>query len=119
MIRLFAASPKGGIRRKESGRGALSLTAWTARLASTIIVASGQGASMDVGDWLKSLGLERHEPAFRDNSIDADVLPDLTDGDLEKLGVNLGDRKRLVRAIAALAAPGSPANTTSRAPAAG
>ena len=44
---------------------------------------------MDVGDWLRSLGLERHEPAFRDNSIDADVLPELTDGDLEKLGVNL------------------------------
>src|SRR6202041_2050435 len=73
---------------------------------------------MDVGDWLRSLGLERHEPAFRDNSIDADVLPELTDGDLEKLGVNLGDRKRLLKAIAALAAPGPTANTTSRPPAA-
>jgi class 3 adenylate cyclase/tetratricopeptide (TPR) repeat protein len=73
---------------------------------------------MDVGDWLRSLGLERHGPAFRDNSIDADVLPDLTDGDLEKLGVNLGDRKRLLRAIAALAASGHQPSPTSRAPAA-
>ena len=35
---------------------------------------------MDIGAWLRSLGLSRHESAFSDNSIDADVLPDLTDG---------------------------------------
>ena len=50
---------------------------------------------MDIGAWLRSLGLSRYETAFSDNSIDADVLPDLTDGDLAQLGVNLGDRKRL------------------------
>ena len=44
---------------------------------------------MDVGDWLKSLGLGRYDTAFRDSSIDVDVLPDLTDGDLEKIGVTL------------------------------
>ena len=38
------------------------------------------------------------------NSIDADILPDLTDGDLAQLGVNLGDRKRLLKAIASLGA---------------
>ena len=59
---------------------------------------------MDVGVWLRSLGLGRYEVAFRDNSIDADVLPDLTDGDLAQLGVNLGDRKRLLKAIASLGA---------------
>ena len=48
------------------------------------------------------LGLERYEAAFRENAIDADVLRDLTDQDLEKLGVLLGDRRRLLRAIAAL-----------------
>ena len=57
---------------------------------------------MDIGAWLRSLGLSRYETAFCDNSIDADVLPDLTDGDLAQLGVNLGDRKRLLKAIASL-----------------
>ena len=42
---------------------------------------------------------------FRDNSVGPDVLPDLTDGDLEKLGVTLGDRKRLLKAIASLIGP--------------
>ena len=41
---------------------------------------------------------------FRDNKIDLDVLADLTDGDLEKLGIPLGDRKRLLKAIAELCA---------------
>jgi class 3 adenylate cyclase/tetratricopeptide (TPR) repeat protein len=59
---------------------------------------------MDVAVWLRSLGLSRHEAAFSDNSIDADILPDLTDGDLAELGVNLGDRKRLLKAIASLSA---------------
>ncbi len=57
---------------------------------------------MDVDDWLRRLGLGQYEDDFRDNEIGADVLPDLTDGDLEKLGVPLGNRKRLLKAIAAL-----------------
>jgi len=57
---------------------------------------------MDVGAWLRSLGLERYEAAFRENGIDLSVLPDLTDQDLEKLGVLLGHRRKLQRAIANL-----------------
>jgi SAM domain (Sterile alpha motif) len=57
---------------------------------------------MDVASWLRSLGLERYEPVFRENEIDADVLPELTELDLEKLGVPLGHRKRLLKAIATL-----------------
>ena len=57
---------------------------------------------MDLGGWLRSLGLDRYEAAFRANAIDADVLCDLTDQDLEKLGVLLGHRRKLLRAIAAL-----------------
>ena len=53
---------------------------------------------MDVGDWLRSLGLA----TFRENEIDAEVLPEITDADLEKLGVPLGHRKRLLKAIAGL-----------------
>ncbi len=61
---------------------------------------------MDVGDWLRSLGLSQYEAAFRENGIDGDVLVDLSDADLEKLGVlPLGHRKRLLRAIAGLSAP--------------
>ena len=57
---------------------------------------------MDVGSWLRSLGLEQYEALFRENDIDAEVLGDLTDADLEKLGVTLGRRKRLLKAIASL-----------------
>ena len=52
---------------------------------------------MDVGAWLRSLGLEQYEALVRENDIDAEILGDLTDGDLEKLGVSLGHRKRLLR----------------------
>jgi class 3 adenylate cyclase/predicted ATPase len=62
---------------------------------------------MDVGGWLRNLGFGRYEPAFIENAIDDDVLSELTEGDLEKLGIPLGDRKRLIRAIRAMAA-GSP-----------
>ena len=62
---------------------------------------------MDVGGWLRNLGLGQHEPAFIANAIDTDVLPELTEVDLEKLGIPLGDRKRILRAIRAITA-GSP-----------
>ena len=57
---------------------------------------------MDIVVWLRSLGLEKYEPVFRENEIDADVLPELTELDLEKLGMPLGHRKRLLKAIAAI-----------------
>ncbi len=57
---------------------------------------------MDVGDRLWNLGLSQYETAFRKNEIDAEVLADLTDADLEKLDVPLGHRKRLLKAIAGL-----------------
>ena len=65
---------------------------------------------MDVGEWLRSLGLSQYETLFRQNDIDAEVLIELTDGDLEKVGVSLGHRKRLLKSIAALggAQPSAP-----------
>lgn len=58
---------------------------------------------MDVGDWLRKLGLERYEPAFRENKIDSEILPKLTAEDLKDLGIALvGDRRRLLDAIASL-----------------
>jgi class 3 adenylate cyclase len=59
-------------------------------------------ATVDVGAWLRSLGLGQYEVAFRENEIDVEVLSDLTDVDLEKLGVPLGHRKRLLKAITGL-----------------
>ena len=49
---------------------------------------------MDVGGWLRGLGLGQYEALFRASDIDADILPELTEVDLEKLGVSLGHRKR-------------------------
>jgi class 3 adenylate cyclase/tetratricopeptide (TPR) repeat protein/ABC-type transport system involved in cytochrome c biogenesis ATPase subunit len=59
---------------------------------------------MDIGGWLRELGLGRYEPAFIENAIDSDVLPELTEDDLKKLGIPLGDRKRLIKAIRAMVA---------------
>jgi class 3 adenylate cyclase/predicted ATPase len=58
---------------------------------------------MDLGVWLRSLGLEQYEAAFRENAIDEKLLPRLTAEDLKDLGVHLvGHRRLLLDAIAAL-----------------
>src|SRR5450755_4816554 len=58
---------------------------------------------MDVAVWLRSLGLERYEAAFRDNEISERVLPSLTQEDLKEIGVGpVGHRRMLLEAIAAL-----------------
>jgi class 3 adenylate cyclase len=78
---------------------------------------------MDVGGWLRSLGLDRYEAAFRDNEINERVLPSLTQEDLKEIGVGpVGHRRLLLEAIAALRAdkdgnaPCADAATTSSAP---
>ena len=63
---------------------------------------AGWDATMDIGGWLRGLGLGQYEAMFRESEIDADVLPELTESDLTQLGVPLGHRKRLLKAIAAL-----------------
>lgn len=60
---------------------------------------------MDIGSWLRRIDLQAYEQTFQDNGIDVDVLPELTEADLEKLGVLLGHRKKILRAIAASSAP--------------
>ena len=60
---------------------------------------------MDIATWLRALGLGRYEEAFRDNDIDAEILPKLTADDLLAIGVaSVGHRRRLIEAIAALTA---------------
>jgi hypothetical protein len=72
---------------------------------------------MDVAAWLRSLGFERYETAFRDNEIDWAVLPRLTSEDLREIGVvPIGHRRRLLDAIAALAGePPAAPETSARA----
>src|SRR5215831_14533030 len=79
-----------------------SSSAWTGRFNQTMIRSRPWSAAMDVGGWLRSLGLGQYEALFRASEIDADILPELTEVDLEKLGVPLGHRKRLLRAISGL-----------------
>jgi class 3 adenylate cyclase len=60
---------------------------------------------MDVAAWLRGLGLEQYAPAFRDNDVDGEVLPELTADDLISIGVtSVGHRRKLLAAIAALGA---------------
>jgi class 3 adenylate cyclase/predicted ATPase len=57
---------------------------------------------LDIDGWLRGIGLEQYAQTFRDNAIDADVLCDLTDEHLRELGLPLGARLKLLRAVAAL-----------------
>ena len=69
-----------------------------------------------VRQWLETLALGRYAELFESHRIELDILPDLTDQDLEKLGIPLGDRKRLLRAVAARAAAAEPSPDPGPAP---
>jgi hypothetical protein len=78
---------------------------------------------MDLGGWLRSLGLERYEGAFRENEINERVLPNLTQEDPKEIGVGpVGHRRIFLEAIAALRAdtgaksPSADVASTSSAP---
>src|SRR4051794_15537394 len=75
------------------------------------------GTRVEVGVWLRGLGLAQYEPAFRDSDVDAEVLPELAEADLEKIGVaSLGHRKRLLKAITALRADTVPPAVAAKEP---
>jgi class 3 adenylate cyclase/predicted ATPase len=63
-----------------------------------------------IADWLKALGMPEYAERFVESDVDTSVLRDLTDQDLKELGVSLGHRRKMLRAIAELpgAAPISP-----------
>ena len=89
------------VESTHSGRPALP--AWTRSLPGTIIgVEPCAGTTMNVAQWLNAIDLGQYEALFREHEIDAGVLRDLVEADLEKIGVPLGHRKRLLKAIAAL-----------------
>jgi len=74
-------------------------------------------AMQQIADWLKKIDLSEYTERFVNNGIEIDVLSELTDQDLEKLGVLLGHRRKMLRAIRDLgSAPVSAtASTTSTA----
>src|SRR6202011_1536755 len=80
------------------------ISLWRSALLERLkILPEAWGAIMDIGDWLRSLGLERYEAAFRENEIDQTVLASLTAEDLKDLGVGIvGHRRKLLDAITAL-----------------
>jgi class 3 adenylate cyclase/tetratricopeptide (TPR) repeat protein len=70
---------------------------------------SGEGAVTDVGRWLQERGLGRYAEVFERNDVDAVSLRELTDADLADLGVSLGHRRRILRAIREGDVPAAPA----------
>jgi hypothetical protein len=59
---------------------------------------------LPVSDWLEQLGMSEYAQRFAENDIDFSIPPELTDQDLEKIGVaSLGHRRKILRAVAALA----------------
>src|SRR5690242_21931173 len=75
---------------------------------------------MDVGAWLRELGLEQYEAVFRENAVDAEVLPTLTAEELKDIGVSsIRHRRRLLEAIAALRRQEMPAEASSSSASAG
>jgi class 3 adenylate cyclase len=68
-----------------------------------------------LAEWLEKLGMSEYAQRFAKNAIDFSVLPDLTDQDLKELSILLGDRRKMLRAIAAL--KGAPTTVAPPAPA--
>ena len=69
---------------------------------------------MDIGEWLRGLGLQSYEKTFRDNGVDLEILPQLTAEDLKDIGVQaVGHRRKILDAIAGLPTD----RTAARAPA--
>ena len=70
--------------------------------------AAGRSSAMQqIADWLEKLGMPEYAERFAENRIDFSVLPDLSDQDLKDLGIVLGDRRKILRAIGELG--GTPA----------
>ena len=96
---------------------------WTMSKNHAVVMGVPASPIMDIGGWLRSRGLEEYEAAFRENKVDAAVLPNLTAEDLKDLGIAaVGDRRKLLEAIVALRndeigkAPSVDAATVSSAP---
>ena len=57
-----------------------------------------------IADWLEKLGMSEYAQRFAENDIDVEVLSELTDKDFDRLGVSIGHRRKIMRAIREFAA---------------
>src|SRR5215468_3927868 len=73
-------------------------------------------AMEQIADWLRKLGMSEYAERFAANDIEIDILHELTDRDLERLGISLGHRRRILRAIRELGGPTPAASQTAVAP---
>src|SRR5215510_4329712 len=71
----------------------------------------GAVAMQQIADWLEKLGLSEYAQRFADNAIDLSVIRDVTEQDLKDLGVLLGHRRKIKRAITELPADSAPTDT--------
>ena len=95
----------GLVRERLDRRRTANVAADVARYSEWMSAAKCAVNGMDISAWLRGLGLERYEQAFRENAIDEAILPKLTAEDLRDLGVTaVGHRRILLDAIAALRA---------------
>ena len=58
-------------------------------------------ATKEISDWLEKLGMSEYAQRFAENDIDIEVLGELTDTDFDRLGVSIGHRRKLLKALAA------------------
>jgi hypothetical protein len=92
-------------RSKAGGKSAKAQPSESLKLKPDTVpkAAAGRSSAMQqTADWLERLGLGQHAQRFAENDISFSVLPDLTDQDLKEIGVSLGHRRQLLRAIAEL-----------------
>jgi hypothetical protein len=75
-------------------------------------------AMQQIADWLEKLGVSEYAKRFAENDIDVEVLSELTDKDFDRLGVSIGHRRKMIRAIRDFAASPVSAVTERSAPAA-
>ena len=92
----------GGIARRPKPTNGLEPFNRISSPGSIAWCLGGCAAVQDIADWLDKLDMAEYAQRFAENRIDFSVLPDLTDQDLEKMGVILGDRRKILRAIAGL-----------------
>ena len=96
----IAADPRGVRSKKPRRSGAVGTFILQVQ---PLCVSWRPKQPMNVAEWLRRLGPEQYEPAFRENDIDSDLLPSLTAVDLKDLGItSVGHRRRLLDAIAAV-----------------
>src|SRR6267154_36864 len=76
--------------------------AWPLAAHAAAARTSTGSAMKGIAEWLASIGLSEYAQRFTDNAIDLSVIRDLTEQDLKDLGVLLGHRRKIQRAIAEL-----------------